>query len=53
MIKDPAFAAVCSTSTGTTLHRLRLNNHANSTDEAMALSAYKSIGRWLCTVLAL
>ena len=45
MIKDQAFTAVCKTSTGTMLPRLRLNSHANSTDEATALSAYKPIGR--------
>jgi hypothetical protein len=51
--EDQAFTAVCSTSTGSTLPAVRLKSQANSTDEAMALSAYNPIGRWLCTVPAL
>jgi len=49
-IISQALTAVCSTTTGTTLPWLRLNNHASSTDEAITLSANHPNGQSLWRV---
>ena len=53
MIKNQALMVVCSTSAGTTLHLVQLNNHANNTDDAIRLNANQPNGKWLCRVPAL